>query len=145
MDHEVVSRPCKKCDWLLNSSHDHFGLHQGKNVRMTREFEVPKRHILGPTLSTDMVKRVLRWERQSRCYGRKRQGPIADKYYCNGFWMNYFWEEKMKTKEDKNNGQTFKIALFELIWKKKHIHFLVRGHSSWSTFGLHLVRSPKAL
>ena len=31
MDHEVVSRPCKISDWLLNSSWDHFNLHQGKN------------------------------------------------------------------------------------------------------------------
>ena len=33
------------CDWLLNSSQDHFGLHQGKNVRVTMEFKVPKRQI----------------------------------------------------------------------------------------------------
>jgi len=26
----------------LNLSWDHFGLHQGKNVKMTMEFEVPK-------------------------------------------------------------------------------------------------------
>ena len=29
IDHEVIPRPCKICDCLLNSSHDHFGLHQG--------------------------------------------------------------------------------------------------------------------
>jgi hypothetical protein len=28
-DHEVVPRPCEICDWLLNSSHDHFGLQEG--------------------------------------------------------------------------------------------------------------------
>ena len=28
MDHEVVPRPCEICDWLLNSSQDHFGLQQ---------------------------------------------------------------------------------------------------------------------
>lgn len=28
MDHEVVWRPCKICDWLLNSFHDHFDLYQ---------------------------------------------------------------------------------------------------------------------
>jgi len=30
-----------------------------KNVRVTMEFEVPKRHILRPTLSIDMVQLVL--------------------------------------------------------------------------------------
>jgi hypothetical protein len=48
MDHEIVPRPCKLCDWLLNSYKDHFGLHQGKNVRVTMEFEVSKRRILRP-------------------------------------------------------------------------------------------------
>ena len=72
MDHEVVPRPGKICDWLLNSSQDHFSLHQGKNVGVTMEFEVPKRHILRPTLSTDMVQRVLQWERQKRFSSRKR-------------------------------------------------------------------------
>ena len=54
MDHEAVPRLYKICDWLLNLSQDHFGLHQGKNVRVTMKFKVPKRHILRPTLSTDM-------------------------------------------------------------------------------------------
>ena len=76
MDHEVVPRLCKPCDWLLNSSYDHFGLHQGKMIKMTMQFEVSKRHLLRPTLSIDMVQQVLRWERQKRCYYRKkRKGP----------------------------------------------------------------------
>jgi hypothetical protein len=44
MDHEVVPWPCKICDWLLNSSWGHVGLHLGKHVRVTMEFEIPKRH-----------------------------------------------------------------------------------------------------
>ena len=55
MDHEGIPRLCKICDWLLNSSWDHFGLNQGQNVRVTMEFEVPKRHILRPTLFINMV------------------------------------------------------------------------------------------
>ena len=78
MDHEVVPRPCEICDWFLKSSQDHFSLHQA-NVRVTMEFEVPKRHILRPTLSIDMVKRVLRRERQKRCSSRIRQGHMAKK------------------------------------------------------------------
>ena len=33
MDHEVVPRPCKICDWLLNLSWDYFGLHQGQKCQ----------------------------------------------------------------------------------------------------------------
>ena len=58
MDHDVIPRLCKICDWLLNLSWDHFGLHEGKDIRVTMKFEVPKRHILRPSLSTDMVQRV---------------------------------------------------------------------------------------
>ena len=82
-DHEVVPRPYKLCDWLLNSSWDHFGLHQGKNVKVTVEFEVPKRHVLRPKLSIDIVQRVLQWERQKRCSSRKRQGLMAKKCCYN--------------------------------------------------------------
>jgi hypothetical protein len=40
-----------------------------------------------------------------------------------------------------------KIALFEHVFSKnkQHIHFMVYGHLSWSTFVLHLVRGPKDL
>ena len=90
MDHKVIPRPCKICDWLLNSSRNHFGLHQGKIIRVIIEFKVPKRHILRPTLSTDMAQRVLRWERQKRCSSRKRQGPLANNCYYNKILMKCF-------------------------------------------------------
>ena len=59
----------------------------------------------------------------------------------------------MKTREDKRMVKLgiffniFKISLFGHIFfiKNQHIHFLVHGHSSWSSFGLHLMRGPKAL
>ena len=51
MDHEVIPWRCKIRHWLLNSSHNHFGLHQQKIVRVAMKFEVPKRHILRSTLS----------------------------------------------------------------------------------------------
>ena len=70
MDHEVVQGLCKLYDWLLNSSRDHFGLHQRENSRVTMEVEVPDKHVIRPTLSTDMVQRVLQWERQ--CHGMWR-------------------------------------------------------------------------
>ena len=40
---------------------------EGRNVRVTMEFEIPERHVLRPTLSTDMIQWILRWERQKRC------------------------------------------------------------------------------
>ena len=45
MDHEVISRLYRICDWMLNSSRDHFGLRQGKYVIVIMEFKVPRRHI----------------------------------------------------------------------------------------------------
>jgi hypothetical protein len=42
MDHEVVPRPSKGCDWTLKSSRDDLGLHQGKNGKVTTEVEVHK-------------------------------------------------------------------------------------------------------
>ena len=74
MDHEVVPRPRKNYDWLLNSSQDHLNLHQGKNVRVTMEFEVFKRRILRPTLFTIMVQQILWWERQNRYSSEKKRG-----------------------------------------------------------------------
>ena len=74
MDQEVVQGCCKSVDSLLNSSHDHFGFHQGKNGIVMMEVEVPKRHVLRPNKSTDMVQQVLRIERQERWSSRKNQG-----------------------------------------------------------------------
>ena len=68
--------------------------------------------------------------------------------------MNIFFgggEEKMKTSEEKAREYSnliffFKTTIFGHILKKiSTFIFLVHGHSSWSTFGLHLVRGPKAL
>ena len=96
---------------MLNSSHDHFGSHQGKNVKVTMKFEVPIRHSLRHTFyPLTMVQRALRWERQKRCFSRKRQGPMAEKRGYNIFiyLMNFFWggredEDKRRCQE---NGQT---------------------------------------
>ena len=113
MDHKVVSRPYKICDWLLNSSRDHFGSHQEKTIRVTMEFEVPKRHILRSALSIDMVWQVLRWER--------KKINIWFFFFQNCPFWTYVWEEN------------------------QHVHFSMHGYSSWSTFGLHLMRGPNTL
>jgi hypothetical protein len=54
----------------------------------------------------------------------------------------------MKTREKKKEKEKvklfflflFKIHFFmDIYYKHQQIHFLVHGHSSWSTFGVHLV------
>ena len=57
MDHEVVPRSCKMCDYFFCMSRDHFNLHQGKNIRITMEFEVPKRHKIGFLLEFESCKK----------------------------------------------------------------------------------------
>jgi hypothetical protein len=52
---KLSPRPYRIYDWLLNSSQDHFGFHQGKKMRMRIEFEVPKCPILMLTLSTNYM------------------------------------------------------------------------------------------
>ena len=83
MDHKVVPSSSKTCDWLLNSSKDHFGVHEEKYVRVIMEPEVTKRPIHRPTLSIVMVQRVLQWERHKRYSRCKCQGIMADKYHFN--------------------------------------------------------------
>ena len=108
MDHEVVPRPCKICDWLLNSFQDHFGLQKGQNVRVTMEFKLPEWHILG-------LHYPLTWSNMF-CGGRaamveKRQGPIVEKWCYNKIWMIFFLvEEKMKTRED---NKLVKLEFFQ--------------------------------
>ena len=57
MNHEVVPRPCKICEWLFNLSRDHFGLHQGKQYQSDHGIRRPQKtyfkayiiHLHGPT------------------------------------------------------------------------------------------------
>ena len=104
MVHEVLPRPCKICDWLLNSSRDHFCSHQGENVRVTMEFEVPKRHILRPTLSTDMIQWVLRWERQKGVVVENRHMLVGKKCCYYIFLMKSLFGRRKWRQE---NGQTW--------------------------------------
>jgi hypothetical protein len=43
MDHEVVPRPCKICDWSLNLSWDHFGLYQGQKCQRDHGIRDPQK------------------------------------------------------------------------------------------------------
>ena len=56
--------------------------------------------------------------------------------------MKHFWGKKRWRQK---NAQTW-TAFLDTFLKKKSAHsLLVHGHSSWSIFGLHLLRGPKAL
>ena len=62
---------------------------------------------------------------------------------CNSFDFD-------KRSQEKTSEWAYLIVsqncpFFIIYLKNQHIHFLVHDHSSWSTFGLHLVRCPKAL
>ena len=59
--------------------------------------------------------------------------------------FNKEWRQ-VKPKRRQEYGQTWIFFHKSPFWaciKIQHIHFLVQGHSSWSTFGLHLVRGPR--
>ena len=93
----------KICDWQLNLSWDHFGLHPRKKIKVTMEFKVPKILVLRPTLSTDMAQQILWWERQKRCSSKKGQGPLANKC-CYHKLLLYIssGEKETKTREWSN-------------------------------------------
>ena len=60
------------------SSHDHLGLYQGKKGQSDHGVRCPQKTCLRPILSTNMVQRVLQWERQKRWSGRKTQDPMTN-------------------------------------------------------------------
>ena len=81
---------------------------------------------------------------------------MAKKCCYNKVSMKAFWGKRRRRQE---NGQTWILfsklpflAIFKNKYKNKknlkkktHIYFSVHGYSSWYTFGLHLVKGPKAL
>jgi hypothetical protein len=97
MDHEAVPRLCKICDWLLNSSQDHFGLHQGKKCQSDHEVQGPQKTYFKAYI---IHGHVLQWERQKNVLQQeKRQGPmVLEKCFYNECFLG---EKKTKTKEDK--------------------------------------------
>ena len=113
MDHEVIPRFCKIYGWLLNSSWGHFGLHQRKNFRLTMEFEAPKRHVLRPTLSINKVQRVLRWDRQNSCSGRKKnKGPWQRNTIIVIFYFFIFLLGGGRKDEDKRREKNGRTSIF---------------------------------
>ena len=98
------------------------------------EFEVPRRHILRPILSSYTVQRVLRWERQKRCSNSNRQGPMAEKRCCNQFSKEFLsGEGKIKTREDKRMVKL--TSFFQGVYLKISIHILF---GAWSSLLVHI-------
>ena len=72
---EVVPRPGKICDWLLNSSRDQFGFTPRRQVPRWPNHEVrgPKKTYFKTYWHGPMV---FQWERQNSCSGKnKGRGP----------------------------------------------------------------------
>ena len=129
-DHDVIPKLCKICDRLLNSSSYHFDLHQGKNVKVNMECEVPKRHIFNSYiihLHGPMGCAV--GKKQKGCYGRKRQGPMTQKYCYNNLLMKLFVGKRRWRKEKKKKWSNLKFPFVDLYWKNKHLHF----SGAWSS------------
>jgi hypothetical protein len=84
--------------------------------------------------------------------GRGKRGTLVEKN--KGLWQrnvviinfNVLGGRENEDKRRQENGLeffSFKIAFFKNISKNQHTQFLVHGHSSWSTFGLHQVRAQR--
>ena len=104
IDHEVAQGPINFCDWMLNLSWDHFGVHQGENVRVNMEFKV--------TNKTYFEAYVIPWH-----------GPMADWVEC------FFWDLACQHGRSRLNGLKFCVTLMISIWKISslvfsQIHFL---------------------
>jgi hypothetical protein len=65
--------------------------------------------------------KVLRWERQKKCFGRKRQGRIAHKHLHNKSSMNFLFMGKGRWRQENDRTWIFssssKTTLFGHIFK----------------------------
>ena len=117
MDHEVVPRPFKICDWLLDSSRDHFGLHKGKMSKWPWSS--------GPQ-KTYFKAYIIHWHGPTNfCSGRGKRGALVEKsrgprqrnvvkMKCQ--WMFFWGERENEDKKRQENDQTrflfpFKISI----------------------------------
>jgi hypothetical protein len=52
-------------------------------------------------------------------------------------------EAQEKTKDCSNLSFSQNGPLLVMYKKNQHVYIVVHGHSSWSTFGLHIVKGPR--
>ena len=83
MDHEINSCSPKFFDWPQSSSHYHFVLQKGNNVKVIME-------LFMPTLSTVMVQWVMwsEWQKRFSCY--KNEWTLVEKCCFNILTLNIF-------------------------------------------------------
>ncbi len=94
MDHEVIPRPCKICDLVVELVPGSLRFTPRKQFHSDHGVRVPKRHILRPTLSTDMVQRVLMGERQKGALVETCKDPWHKMNVNIRFEWFFSWEEK---------------------------------------------------
>ena len=152
LDYEVVPCSSKICDWLLNSSHDHFGEEKRKNDHWTWGLEKAYFHAYivhchGPTIfDVGEAKEVLLQQRSG-------DHSIGTSFWSFFIFLILFCRKILfivmrKEGKKKKKGDTRKKIpkmLFLEIYKKFAHPLLLHGHFSWSTFSLHLIRGPHAL
>jgi hypothetical protein len=88
------------------------------------EFEVPKNLILRPTLSINMVQRVLWGERQKRCSGKKEEARAHGKGIL--LFIMIFLRERRRRQEKTKELSTmyfiyFKLPFLDMYFVKKSI------------------------
>ena len=103
MDHEVVPRPCKICDWLLDFSWDHFGLHQGRKKKKLEQpwsMRSSKYIFEGPRYLLTWSNKFCGVKRQKRRSTRKRQRHIAEKC-CGNIFFDEIFSGKRRRRQEK--------------------------------------------
>ena len=112
------------------------------------ELEVQKRPIVKPTSSTIMVRHVLRWEREIRFSCCKYQEP----WQRNALfvYLLYFIAKSSHIYEERREEEGRRWSMKTICKISRFGHLLKQStdprydHFPWSTFGLHLVKGPKA-
>ena len=84
-----------------------------KFVKVTMMFKIPKRRILGPTLTTDMIQHGFAvGEAKEALYKRKRQaGTTTNKCHHNKPWLKCFLEKRKRRKEKTREWSNFLFSL----------------------------------
>ena len=90
VDPEVVPWPSKSVDWLSNSSPDNFSYSKEKMSEGPWRSRSPKYNFKILMNALTWPNGFCNWERQERWYGRKRQGPMAEKCHFTKFLMIFF-------------------------------------------------------
>ena len=119
-------------------------IHAGSTSVYTKEKHQSDHEVWGPPKS-DMVQRVLQWERQKRCFSRKKQEPMAKKCYHNKILMEFFRGREDEDKRQQENGQIwfilfyfFKITFLGRVLKQP-THSLL---GAWSFLLVHIWFTP---